>query len=132
MYPVSQQFLQAIRAQNRRVDARVTIDYTDPFIETSLTVTPNEQTNVSYPQQVADGVTIVPHRWASLDGTWRLNEPWRLAPLPQDLSQFQFGWWGRQLASAAGAFSAPLPTVVVTHPARPVRQLRVVGDSARG
>src|SRR5690606_31515375 len=60
-----------------------------------------------------------------LDGTWHP------APGPDNLLQFQMGWWGRQLAGPDGAFSEPYPALTITHAVRPVRSLRVVGDSAR-
>ena len=121
-----------MKADLRRVEARVTIDYTDPKIDQSLTVTASEQANVSYPQQTADGVTQVTHKWASLDGSWVLDGTWHLAPEPDDLARYQFGWWGSQLAGVDGAFSEPYPSLTITHIPRPVHTLRVGGDSARG
>jgi hypothetical protein len=47
------------------------------------------------------------------------------------LSQYQMGWWGAQFAGVGGAFTAPYPTLTVTHLPRPIRQLKVVGDTAR-
>lgn len=132
MYPVSEVFNAHMKADLRRVEARVTIDYTDPKIDQSLTVTASEQANVSYPQQTADGVTQVTHKWASLDGSWTLDGTWHLAPESDDLARYQFGWWGSQLAGVDGAFSEPYPSLTVTHIPRPVHTLRVVGDSARG
>lgn len=132
MYPVSEAFNTHMKADLRRVEARVTIDYTDPKIDQSLAVTASEQANVSYPQQTADGVTQVTHKWASLDGSWTLDGTWHLAPEPDDLARYQFGWWGSQLAGVDGAFSEPYPSLTITHIPRPVHTLRVVGDSARG
>jgi hypothetical protein len=130
MYPVSQDYIDKMRADNRRTFARVQIDYTDPFIDQSLNIAANEEANVSYPQQTADTVVTVPQKWASLDGTWVLGE-YALATEPKQLTQNQFGWWGSQLAGAGGAFTSPYPSLTVTHQPRPVRSLRVVGDSAR-
>lgn len=131
MYPVSEAFNAHMKADLRRVEARVTIDYTDHKIDQSLTVTASEQANVSYPQQTADGVTQVTHKWASLDGSWVLDGTYHLAPRPDDLVRYQMGWWGRQLAGADGSFAPPYPSLTVTHIPRPVHTLRVVGDSAR-
>ena len=112
--------------------ARVEIDYTDPFMDQSIEIEVNEQANISYPQQTADSVDIVPSKWASLDGSWELNGTYQLAPTPDSLTQRQFGWWGRQLAGTGGAFSSPYPKLTVTHLPRPARQIKVVGDNARG
>ena len=131
MYPVTQDFLDKMKADRRQVFARVEIDYTDPFMDQSLEISASEQANVSYPQQTADSVDTATHKWASLDGSWVLDGTFALAPPPDKLSQYQFGWWGKQLAGTGGAFSAPYPTLTVTHLPRPVRQLKVVGDTAR-
>jgi hypothetical protein len=41
------------------------------------------------------------------------------------------GWWGAQFAGAGGLFVTPYPALTVTHLPRPIRQLKVVGDTAR-
>lgn len=132
MYPVSQAFLDAIRADKRQVLAKAQIDYTDPFLDQSLSVSASEQANVSYPGQTADAVQDVLYKWASLDGSWVLDGSYHLAPAEALLGQYQFGWWGAQLAGADGSFAAPYPALTVTHLPRPVHTLKVVGDSARG
>ena len=131
MYPVTQDFLDKMKADRRQVLARVEIDYTDPFMDQSIDIEASEQANVSYPQQTADSVDTATHKWASLDGSWVLDGTYHLAPPPDKLSQYQFGWWGKQLAGAGGAFAAPYPALTVTHLPRPVHTLRVVGDTAR-
>ena len=132
MYPVSQEFNDKMRADRRQVLARVEIDYTDPFMDQSIEIEVNEQANVSYPQQTADSVDQTTHKYACLDGTWDLTTgEYHLAPSADQLTQQQFGWWGAQLAGVGGAFTAPYPTLTVTHLPRPIRQLKVVGDTAR-
>ena len=112
--------------------ARVEVDYTDPFLDQSLEIEANEQANVSYPQQTADSVDQTTRKYACLDGTWDLTSgEYHLAPSPGMSSQYQMGWWGAQFAGTGGAFSSPYPTLTVTHLPRPIRQLKVVGDSAR-
>lgn len=132
MYPVTQDFIDAMRADKRRVLAKVQIDYTDPFLDQSIEIQASEQANVSYPEQTADAVEQVPYKWASFDGSWVLDGSYRLAPTPDLLAQYQFGWWGGQLADTDGAFASPYPALTVTHLPRPVHTLKVVGDSARG
>ena len=131
MYPVSTEFMEKMKSDRRRVVAKVTIDYTDPFLDQSIEVQASEQANVSYPQQTADSVVESTHKWASLDGSWVLDGSYHLAPPPDKLAQYQFGWWGSQLAGAGGVFAAPYPALTVTHLPRPIRQLKVVGDTAR-
>ena len=132
MYPVSQDFLEKMRADLRRVDAKLVIDWTAPDLDQSIQVTANEQASTSYPQQTADGVTGTTRKWASCDGSTYPDGTWFPAPGPDDLTENQMGWWGTQLAGADGAFSEPYPALTITHAIRPVRYLRVVGDSARG
>ena len=133
MYPVSQRFLNEMKAGIRKVSARCVIDYTDPFIDQSITATVNERANVSYPQQTADNVEETPHKWAALDGTWDITTgEYHLAPSPERAPVQQFGWWGAQFSGVGGVFSLPYPELTVTHVSRPVHIFRVVGDSARG
>jgi hypothetical protein len=132
MYPVSQEFNDKMRADRRQVLARAVIDYTDPFMDQSIEVETSENANVSYPEQTADSVQEATHKWASLDGSWVLDGTYHLAPPPEKLAQYQFGWWGKQLAGAGGVFTAPYPALTVTHLPRPIHTLRVVGDTARG
>lgn len=132
MYPVTTDFLDKMKADRRQVLARVAIDYTDPFIDQSLEIEANEQANVSYPQQTADSVDQTTRKYACLDGTWDLTSgEYHLAPSADQLTQQQFGWWGAQFADQDGYFSQPYPTLTVRHLPRPIRSLRVVGDTAR-
>ena len=131
MYPVSQDFLDKMKADRRQVLARVEIDYTDPFMDQSIDIEASENANISYPQQTADSVQETTLKWASLDGSWVLDGTYHLAPPPDKLAQYQFGWWGSQLAGAGGVFAAPYPALTVTHLPRPIHILRVVGDTAR-
>lgn len=131
MYPVTTDFLDKMKADRRQVLARAVIDYTDPFMDQSLEISASEQANVSYPQQTADSVDTATHKWASLDGSWVLDGTYHLAPPSDKLPQYQFGWWGSQLAGADGAFAAPYPALTVAHLPRPIHTLRVVGDTAR-
>ena len=132
MYPVSQEFNDKMRADRRQVLARVAIDYTDPFLDQSIEIETSENANISYPQQTADSVQEATHKWASLDGSWVLDGTYHLAPSPEKLTQYQFGWWGKQLAGAERGFTSPYPALTVTHLPRPIHTLKVIGDTARG
>ena len=84
MYPVSQEFLQKIRADERQVFAKLQVDYTDPFLDQSISVEGNENANASFPQQTADAVAEPFAKIASLDGSWVLDGTYALAPTPQE------------------------------------------------
>lgn len=132
MYPVTQDFLEKVKAPERRILGRVAIDYTDWQLDQSLAVQANEQANISYPAQTANGLTEPAYKYAALDGSWVLGQDWALAPRPDEAQFKQMGWWGSQLAGTGGAFAAPYPALTVTHFSRPVRRLIVSGDSKRG
>jgi hypothetical protein len=133
VYPVTQDFLDKMKADRRQVFARVEIDYTDPFIDQSIRIEANEQANISYPQQTADSVDQTTRKYACLDGTWDLTSgEYHLAPSADQLTQQQFGWWGAQFCDQDGYFASPYPTLTVRHLPRPIRQLKVVSDTARG
>ena len=131
MYPVSQKFINEIRAIERKIYGRITIDYTDPTIDQSIQVEANENANISYPHQVADNIKEPAAKYASLDGSWILGEGYVLAPLPGDASIRQMGWWGSTFAGTNGYFSEPYPTLAITFLPRPIVKLQAVGDSQR-
>lgn len=127
MYAVSFEFQENIKAQTRRIYGKIQIDYTDPFIDQSITITANEEANISYPAQTADNAVKPIGKIASLDGSWVLDGSYVLAPLDST----QMGWWGSQLAGTGGAFTAPYPTLTAAFLPRPITRLKVVGDSDR-
>lgn len=131
MYPVSQEFIEKVRANTRKIYGRIAIDYTDPSIDQSVEVETNENANISYPNQVIDNVKDPAAKYASLDGSWILGEGYVLAPLPEEASVRQMGWWGSRLAGVGGVFSVPYPTLAVTFNPRPITKLQAVGDSQR-
>ena len=130
MYAVSQAFMDAMVADRRQVDAKIVIDYTDPLIDQSIQVETSEQARISWPEQTADSLTQAPYMWASLDGTWTLDQARRPMPDTQKLaSRYQVGWWGQRFAGIGGVFAEPYPTLTVTHTPRPVHSLKVVGEN---
>jgi hypothetical protein len=132
VYPVTQDFIDKTKADRRKVEAKVIIDYTDPEIDQTIDVEGSEDANVSFPEQTADDVESATYKWASLDGSWDLTTgEYHLAPSADKLAQYQFGWWGSQLAGVGGAFSSPYPALTIAHTARPVDSLKVVGDDKR-
>jgi len=122
-----------MKASTRRLYGKVQIDYTDPFLDQSIEIDVNEQANVSYPAQTADVIHEPFAKFASLDGSWVLDGTYTLAPVTEEETQIkQMGWWGKQLAGAGGAYTAPYPTLTANFFSRPIRSLKVMGDSARG
>lgn len=128
MIKTSQDFQDQMRAPIRDVYAKIQIDYSDPELDQSIEIFTNEMANISYPNQVADGVESTIDKIASLDGSWILGE-YRLAPMTE--LEGQMGWWGEQLADANNYFIEPYPTINATFIHRPIRELKVVGDDKR-
>jgi hypothetical protein len=127
--PVTQGFLDAIKAPVRRIFGRITVDYTDPFIDQSIDISVNEQSATSYPEQVADALQSPMGKYASLDGSWLLDGTYNLAPANSNAGQM--GWWGLQISGAGGVFVAAYPKLTVEFFPRPIHDLKVVGDDKR-
>lgn len=127
MYPVTQEFNSKILDTVRQVFGRVQIDYTDPFIDQSITAEASENANISYPRQTADGVSNPVGKVASLDGSWVLDGTYKVIQEGD-----QIGWWGKQLSDSNGNFINPYPTLAVFFNQRPLHSFKVVGDKNRG
>lgn len=132
MYLVTQEFNNKMKAQIRTIYGKVQIDYTDPFLDQSISMQSNENANVSYPSQTADSIQEPLGKIFSLDGSCTLDGTYVLAPSPEDTEKYQMGWWGKQLSNANGDFIEPYPILTAVFFSRPVHSLKVVGDSARG
>lgn len=132
MYPVSLKFLEEIKnKRSRAVYAKVVIDYTDLELDESVVVTTNEQANVSYPYQTADGVATPIGKILSLDGSCSFDGVYTFAPLTSTQEIRQMGWWGSSLSGTGGVFSAPYPTLTMNFMPRTMRKITVVGDVFR-
>jgi hypothetical protein len=133
MYDVTSQYNKGILAEKRQVVGRVVIDYSVPEVDSSITVTANENAYIVQNYQVTNGVLESTRKWASLDGTWVLDGTYFLSPDTEDAAvNNELGWWGETMAGTGGAFSAPYPTLIVEFSSRVVSTLQVVGDSMRG
>lgn len=133
MLNVSQAFLDAIKAPRRQVIGRVIVEYSDPFVDPSLSVEANETAYISHPEQVTNGLIEPTHKWASLDGSWVLDGSFYLSPDTSSLAlNNELGWWGDSLSDEDGMFSTPYPKISIFFSGRPVRWYKVAGDDARG
>lgn len=133
MHPVTQDYLEAVSADERRIKAKIQIDYTDPFMDQSISISTSEQANVSYPVHTADAINEPYAKFAALDGAWVLDGTFALAPGTFEAAETkQMGWWGSVLAGVGGVFVEPYPALTVTHFGRPVHRIRVTGDNKRG
>lgn len=129
MIPTSQKFQDAMRAVNRRIYGRIQIDYSDTEIDQNIQVSSNDSNLVSFPMQITDGKNEPSFKYAALDGSWTLDGTYHLAPSGGE--EYQFGLWGSKLSGSDGIFTEPYPTIILTFIARPIRSLKLVGDSKR-
>lgn len=129
MYPVTNEFQEKIKRKfDRRVFGRVTIDYTSGEMDQSVEVETSGNANVSYPNQVTDGISSVAAKYASLDGSWKLDGSYKLAPTD---GKRQMGWWGDVMSDENGNFPADEAFIHVTFHPRPIHRLRLSGDDKR-
>lgn len=129
MLSCSAAFTTAAAASIRKPKARVTITWTDPYIDPGISTTVYDENRVDWPNQVADIEENVPYKWAHADNTTPLSALMHPAPGTADeAADYQMGWWGSREAGVDGAFSVPVPNITVEFSARPVVTLRVSGD----
>jgi hypothetical protein len=131
MQTVTAAFNTAATAVVRKPKARVTVIWTDPFIDSHI-ITPLQRNETCWPDQIADRVETVPHKWAHCDGTTPLSAG--LYPMPGTWAEAldnQVGWWGADECDALGDFATAQICEIVFAP-RPALTLRVVGDDAWG
>ena len=140
MLNVSEQFIEAIKANPRRVVGKVRISYSDPFLDPSVETQVSENNYISWPDQV---VTIsidqenedsaMAYKYAALDGTWVLDDTYHLAPDTDATAKLNhMGWWGSSLSGEDRTFLEPYPSLAATFSKRTVIELAVAGDSKRG
>ena len=133
MLTVTQDFKDNILATERqKIYCRVTIDYSDPFLDTSLTITANESNRITENDHVANGKEIIPVKYTSLDGSWILDNTYFSPPeTDESLLVAELGWQGNTLCDENGDFAATYPMLTVEFSARSIRGLKVVGDYIR-
>ena len=81
MLPVTQQFHNAMTADVRRIVPAATVDYTDPFLDQTITIETSES-EPKFPwgaQQTANVIETPTAKFAVLDGAWTLDGTWQLA-----------------------------------------------------
>lgn len=109
----------------RHIYGRVRITYTDPYFSAGVATAADSVGDYTYTDQTVDNVTEEEYKWFSLhrnvlDGTYH--------PLPGDRSS-SVGWWGTQLSDfVTRVFVPTYPKLTITHAARAVERLLVVGD----
>lgn len=92
----------------RRTFAKVIVDYTDPFLDPSIVVTPSGTAHASYPDQVANGKKDPTRKWFSLNGECLLDGTNYLMPPTSDTASeatTEVGWWSDEKSVARAQFA---------------------------
>lgn len=133
MLEVSEAFKTAISAKKRYVNhGRVTVSYSDPFMDESIHVSANEEAEVSYVNQACDTKDKATRKWASCDGSCVPDGTYYPCPSPEETIINQMGWWGASISDENGNFEAPYPSLTVEFSPRSISFMRLVGDDKRG
>jgi hypothetical protein len=110
----------------RRIFAKVQITYTDPYFSAGVETEADAVGRYTYTDQTVDNVTETAAPWFSLHRNNLMGDFYALGP---GGGEHSVGWWGTQLSDAVtGAFSVTYPILTITHAARAVAELLVVGD----
>lgn len=131
MIETSQVFQDEMRNMTRKIYGKIQIEYSDPEIDQGIEVTPTDNNYTSYPIHIVDGKSEPSFKYAALDGSWALDGTYSLAPGENEKEKYQFGLWGDKLSGADGTFAAPYPKITLDFISRPIRSLKLVGDSKR-
>lgn len=132
MLTVSPAFTTAMAATIRKPKARVTIVWTDPYIDPTIETSASDNNRVQYSSQVADLIEAVPLPYWHLDGTTKISDGLHPAPGSiEEAADYQMGWWSASACDGSGDFSTP-PELYVEFSPRPILSLRVAGDDAWG
>lgn len=133
MLAVSNDFKNTISVSKRRILGKVVISYSDPFLDSSVEATANENACISYISQAADGIDTTTHKWLSCDSSCKPDGTYYPCPTKDvDLVNNQMGWWGSSTSDANGNFSESYPTLTIEFSARNIEQIFIAGDLARG
>lgn len=132
MRVVSEEYKNKIKAQTRKIYSKVQIDYSDPEIEQGVETITNGDNHTSYPFQVFNGREEPSFKYLSLDGSFQLgDDSFGLAPSEKETSKYSYGLWGNKLSDSNGMFAVPYPKIIMDFIAKPIRSLKLIGDSKR-
>jgi hypothetical protein len=128
---VSPEFTAAATALVRKSVAKIDIVWTDPFIDTTIQTSANDENRISWPSQCADLNEIPTRKWAYLHDGFKADGTFYPCPDTAELAkENQMGWWGATACDAQGDFEVALyPTLTLTFSERPILALLVVGES---
>lgn len=131
MLSTSTAFDTAATANIRKPVGRVSITWSDPYIDSGISISNNGENNISDDLHVANTVTETNYKWVLFDATNDLTGNYKLAPVsPQ--SVYEVGWYGDELCDSGGEFGVWDPQLTVTFPAKPIYGVVVAFEKTLG
>ena len=74
----SAEYQTGINSAIRKLYSKVVINYTDAFLDPTITGSSTSNNYISYPQQMVNGRTVMTHKWSELDGQMILDGSFRI------------------------------------------------------
>lgn len=105
MYPVSENFKQAIYAGKRRTVAKIAFEILDidAFEDNSKTAT--SEADISRPEQTTNKRRSMSAKYATFEPDyWRLDGSFVIPPGPEEEPSAEVGWWSEALCDEGGEF----------------------------
>ena len=131
MQSVSAEFTAAAIATVRKPKARVTVTWTDPFRDLSISASATDVNLVDHTAQTYDMVESMSRKWFHLDGQTAFSVGSRLMPSSAAnavATGLQVGWFGVTRCDGSANFGLPYPALTIEFDERPITELLVVGD----
>jgi hypothetical protein len=132
-------FTTAASADFRRPKVSLEVLYTDPFVQSGITVTSDYVNNFGdldtsivddFLSQTADTMVTTPHRYIVNDGSFRTDGTWYA--MPSEIAQVAFnqvGWYTSGVADGDGNFATPQEIVITFAEVRAIKTLTVYGKN---
>lgn len=130
MQTVTTEFNRAAKTTARNPKAKLDFVWTDQYLDSSVTVSTNDDNRLTKNNQVHDGNLINNKKWAHIDGVLKANSERYVASGSTGTSSInQVGWYGATRSNGSAEWSTD-PQLTMEFDARPILMLTVVGDYA--
>jgi len=132
MITTTAEFTAAANAKKRRPVARVTLNFTDVFLDPSVTASATSENRITQTEQAANSRTTVPYKYAAASGSSLLNGTFHPAPSETAVIEYtEVGWWGGLLSDDTTAEFSTAQDLQVDFASRKVTSFLIQGDDKR-
>ncbi len=106
MLTASAEYLAKLASPIIKWYTQIKINYTDAFLDPTITGSSTDNNYISYPDQMVNGRTVMTHKWSELDGQMTLDNSFKLCASTTESANFnEHGWWSATRASASGVIN---------------------------